>query len=94
MRGLICLVAVALSTCVPGSRGQMAAQEQDKSIIFPDFSAHPPIVFGAQGQLGGEDALGTTPLFQALSPLAGALFLAASLVAFRVGVRRYTSTGS
>jgi ABC-2 type transport system permease protein len=44
--------------------------------------------------LGREDPLGTTPLFQALSPLAGALFLAASLVAFRVGVRRYTSTGS
>jgi ABC-2 type transport system permease protein len=44
--------------------------------------------------LGREDPLGTTPLFQALSPLAGVLFLAASLVAFRVGVRRYTSTGS
>jgi hypothetical protein len=50
MRSLSCLIAVALSTCVPGSRGQIAAQEQDKSIVFPDFSAHFPIVFGAQGQ--------------------------------------------
>ena len=43
---------------------------------------------------GIEDPLGSSPVFQALSPLAGVAFLALSLVAWRIGIRHYTSTGS
>ena len=41
-----------------------------------------------------KDALGSTLLLQWLSPLAGVLFLLVCLQCWRVGVRRYTSTGS
>lgn len=44
--------------------------------------------------LGKADPLGTPPWLGWVSPLAGPLFLAASLRVFRLGVRRYTSTGS
>jgi ABC-2 type transport system permease protein len=44
--------------------------------------------------LGRIDPLGTTRLFQALSPLAGPLFLMFALRVWRLGVRRYASTGS
>lgn len=44
--------------------------------------------------LGRPDPLGTTRLFQALSPLAGPLFLALTLRVWRLGVRHYASTGS
>jgi ABC-2 type transport system permease protein len=40
------------------------------------------------------DPLGTSPLFQWLSPLAGILFLTAALQIWKVGVHRYRSTGS
>ena len=40
------------------------------------------------------DPLGTHILFQVAAPLLGFVFLAASLVAFQFGIRRYTSTGS
>ena len=40
------------------------------------------------------DPLGSTRLIQWLSPLAGILFLVFSLQCWRLGVRRYTSTGS
>lgn len=44
--------------------------------------------------LGVDDPLGSTSTFQVLAPLAGFAFFAAALVAWRLGVRRYTSTGS
>ena len=44
--------------------------------------------------LGVDDPLGSPRWFQALSPLAGPLFLVLALACFRLGVRRYTSTGS
>lgn len=40
------------------------------------------------------DPLGTTPVFQALSPLAGFLFLLAGRQFWSIGLRHYTSTGS
>jgi ABC-2 type transport system permease protein len=40
------------------------------------------------------DPLGSPLWFQRLAPLLGVLFLLASLVAWRFGVRHYTSTGS
>ncbi len=44
--------------------------------------------------LGRADPLGTSLAFRALSPLAGPLFLALSLQAWKLGVRHYHSTGS
>jgi ABC-2 type transport system permease protein len=44
--------------------------------------------------IGREDPLGSSVLFQYCAPLAGLLFLGATLIAWRFGVRRYTSTGS
>lgn len=44
--------------------------------------------------LGIDDRLGTGRAFQALAPLAGFAFLGLALVAWQIGVRRYTSTGS
>lgn len=44
--------------------------------------------------LGKTDPLGTTRMWQVMSPAAGFLFLAVSLVVWRFGLRRYTSTGS
>jgi ABC-2 type transport system permease protein len=44
--------------------------------------------------LGRPDPLGTSFLFQRLAPLAGPLFLFASLQVWKLGVRRYQSTGS
>ena len=44
--------------------------------------------------LGADDPLGTSRLFQSLAPLAGFAFLGVALGAWRVGVQRYTSTGS
>ncbi|MCC7147336.1 MAG: ABC-2 family transporter protein [Phycisphaeraceae bacterium] len=50
--------------------------------------------FPVVGVLGRPDPLGSTPLFQWLSPLAGVIFMLLALQAWRVGVRHYTSTGS
>lgn len=44
--------------------------------------------------MGHPDPLGTPPLLQWLSPLAGVLFLAAAVQIWRVGVHHYRSTGS
>lgn len=44
--------------------------------------------------LGRADPLGSPPWFQAISPLAGIVFLLLALWLWRFGVRRYTSTGS
>jgi ABC-2 type transport system permease protein len=44
--------------------------------------------------LGKPDPLGTPVWFGVVAPLAGFLFLAAAMAAWRVGVRHYTSTGS
>ena len=44
--------------------------------------------------LGVDDPLGSGRVFQALAPLAGFAFLGAALLAWQIGVRRYTSTGS
>jgi ABC-2 type transport system permease protein len=44
--------------------------------------------------LGVDDPLGTGRITQWLAPLAGYLFFAAALGAWRVGIRHYTSTGS
>lgn len=44
--------------------------------------------------LGRADPLGTPPWFGAVSPVAGFVFLAISFVAWRFGIRHYTSTGS
>jgi ABC-2 type transport system permease protein len=40
------------------------------------------------------DSLGTSELFQYLSPLFGIAFLFASLGIFQLGIKKYTSTGS
>jgi ABC-2 type transport system permease protein len=50
--------------------------------------------FPAIAILGVPDPLGSPALFQWLAPLAGPLFLAVSLQIWRLGLRRYTSTGS
>ena len=50
--------------------------------------------FPALAILGKDDPLGTSPLFQHLIPLAGVVFLAVSLQAWKIGVRHYQSTGS
>jgi ABC-2 type transport system permease protein len=52
--------------------------------------AYFPIV----GILGIDDPLGAPKWFLYVAPLAGSLFLAASLTIWRLGVRHYTSTGS
>jgi ABC-2 type transport system permease protein len=44
--------------------------------------------------LGRRDALGSPPWLQALAPAAGVTFLVLAFVAFRIGIRKYTSTGS
>jgi len=44
--------------------------------------------------LGRPDPLGTPAWFGGVAPIAGFLFLAISFVAWRFGVRHYTSTGS
>jgi ABC-2 type transport system permease protein len=46
------------------------------------------------GCLGKPDALGSSPLLQWASPLAGFVFLAVCLRLFAFGVRHYSSTGS
>jgi ABC-2 type transport system permease protein len=50
--------------------------------------------FPALAILGIEDPLGTVPLVQWLSPLAGYAFFGVALLAWRSGIRHYTSTGS
>jgi ABC-2 type transport system permease protein len=50
--------------------------------------------FPAHAILGRVDPLGSTALFQWLSPFAGLLFLLACLQFWQIGVRHYTSTGS
>ena len=50
--------------------------------------------FPAIAILGIEDPLGSSRPMQALAPLAGYLFFGMSLVAWRFGIRHYTSTGS
>jgi ABC-2 type transport system permease protein len=50
--------------------------------------------FPAVAIFGIEDPLGTGLAFQICAPVAGYLFFAASLVAWRFGIRHYTSTGS
>ena len=44
--------------------------------------------------LGRPDPLGTPAWFGAVAPLAGFAFLAVAFIAWRFGVRHYTSTGS
>jgi ABC-2 type transport system permease protein len=44
--------------------------------------------------LGHPDPLGTPVWLQWCCPLAGPLFLVVALRVFRLGIRRYTSTGS
>lgn len=44
--------------------------------------------------LGRADPLGTPPWFGVIAPVAGFVFLALSFIAWRAGVRHYTSTGS
>jgi ABC-2 type transport system permease protein len=50
--------------------------------------------FPAVAIMGRYDPLGTPPLLQWLSPLAGPIFLTISLQAWSFGVRHYQSTGS
>jgi ABC-2 type transport system permease protein len=50
--------------------------------------------FPAVAILGIEDPLGSARWMQVAAPLAGYLFFAASLIAWRFGIRHYTSTGS
>lgn len=50
--------------------------------------------FPAIAILGREDPLGTSRLFQCLSPLIGVAFLLAATRVWQFGVRRYHSTGS
>jgi ABC-2 type transport system permease protein len=50
--------------------------------------------FPAVAILGIEDPLGSERWMQVAAPLAGYLFFAVSLVAWRSGIRHYTSTGS
>jgi ABC-2 type transport system permease protein len=44
--------------------------------------------------LNRKDSLGSTPLLQWISPLAGVIFLLVCLQVWRYGVTRYSSTGS
>jgi ABC-2 type transport system permease protein len=48
----------------------------------------------AAALLGRPDPLGTPPALQWSAPLAGVVFLAVALRVWRLGLRRYTSTGS
>jgi ABC-2 type transport system permease protein len=50
--------------------------------------------FPAHAILGRPDVLGTPPLWHWLSPLVGFLFLLITLQVWRLGVRKYRSTGS
>lgn len=50
--------------------------------------------FPAVAILGIDDPLGTSRIAQVLAPVAGYVFFGASLVAWRFGIRHYTSTGS
>jgi ABC-2 type transport system permease protein len=50
--------------------------------------------FPIHAMLNLRDALGSTPLLQWLSPLAGVVFFCVCLQCWRIGVRRYASTGS
>lgn len=50
--------------------------------------------FPIVGILGVEDPLGSSRLFQWLSPIFGVVFLLVALLLWKVGVRHYTSTGS
>ena len=50
--------------------------------------------FPAVAIFGIEDPLGTSLAFQICAPVAGYLFFAASLFAWRFGILHYTSTGS
>lgn len=50
--------------------------------------------FPLVGVMGIDDPLGSTPVLQLISPLAGFAFFGISLLVWRIGVRRYTSTGS
>jgi ABC-2 type transport system permease protein len=50
--------------------------------------------FPAHAILGRPDVLGSSALFQWLSPAFGVLFLLATLLFWRIGVRKYQSTGS
>lgn len=50
--------------------------------------------FPAVAIFGIADPLGSGRVFQAAAPAAGFLFLAAALLFWQVGIRRYTSTGS
>jgi viologen exporter family transport system permease protein len=61
------------------------------TFVFPlSCIAYFPIV----GVLGISDPLGAPAWFLYVSPLAGCLFLGASLIIWRLGERHYTSTGS
>ena len=72
------------------------------SIYHPDFRRFFTYVvplgcvayFPVVAALGVDDPLGTSRSFQVLAPLAGPLFLCLSIGVWRLGVRRYTSTGS
>ena len=44
--------------------------------------------------IGVDDPVGSTRIFQHLSPLAGALFLGVALIVWQVGVKYYKSTGT
>ncbi|MDH3640896.1 MAG: ABC transporter permease, partial [Gammaproteobacteria bacterium] len=50
--------------------------------------------FPAVAIFGIEDPLGTGLAFQVCAPVAGYLFFAVALLAWRFGIRHYTSTGS
>lgn len=50
--------------------------------------------FPVVAALGVDDPLGSSRTFQVLAPLAGPLFLCACIGVWRLGVRKYTSTGS
>ena len=50
--------------------------------------------FPIHAMLNLTDALGSTTLLQWLSPLAGVVFLCVCLQCWRIGVRRYASTGN
>jgi len=52
------------------------------------------VYFPVVAVLGVDDPLGTSRAFQYAAPLAGPLFLALALQFWRLGVRRYASTGS
>jgi ABC-2 type transport system permease protein len=50
--------------------------------------------FPAHAILGIKDSLGSSLAIQWASPLAGVVFLVLCLQVWRIGVKRYTSTGS